>query len=136
MIQLTLQKFSTMTQVSFIVALTISLVLFFASSENLQAQDSNRVSGLERAEGWQVVQANCTECHSTQLITQNSGSRVVWESRIRWMQETQGLGDLSVEVEESILDYLAENYPQKESGRRPALPLELMPVNPYTPKID
>jgi len=114
-----------MTQVSFIVALTISLVLFFASSENLQAQDSNRVSGLER-----------TECHSTQLITQNSGSRVVWESRIRWMQETQGLGDLSVEVEESILDYLAENYPQKESGRRPALPLELMPVNPYTPKID
>ena len=78
------------------------------------------------------MQANCTECHSAQLITQSSGSREVWKSRIVWMQQTQqGLHELEIEVENSILDYLAANYAQKAASRRPGLTAQLLPVNPY-----
>ena len=98
---------------------------------HISAQELERVSGLVLAEGWQAVQANCTECHSALLITQNSGSRAVWESRIRWMQDTQGLHELAPELEAAILDYLAEHYGQKDSTRRALLPQHLLPENPY-----
>ena len=95
------------------------------------AQETDAASGLIKAEGWQVVQSTCTECHAALLITQNAGNRAVWESRIRWMQETQGLRNLAVDEEQTILDYLASNYPQKAATRRAALPAQLMPSNPY-----
>ena len=95
------------------------------------AQEIDRVTGLIMSEGWELVQANCTECHSTLLITQNSGNRAVWKSRIVWMQETQGLHELSEATENSILDYLANNYGQKASTRRAGLATNLLPENPY-----
>lgn len=95
------------------------------------AQESDRVTGLIMSEGWELVQANCTECHSILLITQNSGNRAVWKSRIVWMQETQGLQELSEATENSILDYLANNYGQKASTRRAGLASNLLPENPY-----
>jgi len=95
------------------------------------AQESDRVTGLIMSEGWELVQANCTECHSTLLITQNSGNRAVWKSRIVWMQETQGLHELSEATENSILDYLVNNYDQKASTRRAGLATNLLPENPY-----
>ncbi len=95
------------------------------------AQESDRVTGLIMSEGWELVQANCTECHSILLITQNSGNRAVWKSRIVWMQETQGLQELSEATENSILDYLANNYGQKASSRRAGLATNLLPENPY-----
>lgn len=111
-----------------------TLVIAFvaaASGTQLSAQNSaDRVSGLIQATGWQEVQANCTECHSAQMITQNSGNREVWKSRIIWMQETQGLAELSSETENTILSYLAENYGQKEASRRSGLAAHLMPINP------
>lgn len=93
------------------------------------AQDNDQSIDLIKQEGWKLVQDNCTECHTTQIITQNSGTREVWKSRIEWMQESQGLGELEDRIENSILDYLAENYAQKTASRRPALPAHLMPVN-------
>ena len=99
--------------------------------QNTSAQDTESVERLIVDDGWQAVQENCTECHSTLLITQNSGSKAVWESRIRWMQETQGLQQLEDSLEESILNYLAQNYGQKESSRRASLSITLMPDNPY-----
>ena len=95
------------------------------------AQESDRVTGLIMSEGWELVQANCTECHSALLVTQNSGNRAVWKSRIVWMQETQGLHELSEATENSILDYLANNYRQKASTRRAGLATNLLPENPY-----
>lgn len=95
------------------------------------AQQADRATDLAQEPGWQLVQANCTACHTTQLITQNSGDRAVWLSRIRWMQDTQGLPTLADEVESSILDYLAANYGPKPHSRRSGLPPELMPPNPY-----
>ena len=96
-----------------------------------RAQQEDRVTGLIKEDGWQVVQANCTECHSAQIIMQNSGSRAVWKSRIVWMQETQGLGELSSATENAILDYLVSNYGQKDASRRAAIPAHLLPPNPY-----
>ena len=69
--------------------LVITLSLLAVDEGVLHAQEIERVTGLILADGWQDVQANCTECHSTQLIVQNSGSKAVWESRIRWMQLKQ-----------------------------------------------
>lgn len=96
-----------------------------------QARQPDATGELVREEGWQLVQATCTECHNTQLIVQNSGSREVWKSRLVWMQQTQGLRQLEPVLENGILDYLAANYGQKASSRRPGLPVHLMPVNPY-----
>lgn len=95
------------------------------------AQPADRETELVRESGWQLVQANCTTCHTTQLITQNSGDRAVWLSRIRWMQDTQGLPTLEAEVETTILDYLATNYGPKPYSRRAGLAPELLPPNPY-----
>jgi hypothetical protein len=39
---------------------------------------------------------------------------------IKWMQETQGLGDLGTN-EPIVLDYLAKYYAPKETGRRKSL---------------
>ncbi|PCJ26376.1 MAG: hypothetical protein COA96_05065 [SAR86 cluster bacterium] len=96
------------------------------------AQESDRVTGLIKEEGWQLVQANCTECHTAQIIMQNSGNREVWKSRIAWMQNTQGLGELDNDVENSIVNYLSTNYGQKDASRRAGLSAHLFPDNPYS----
>ena len=106
-------------------------LLFAAIGVMVSAQETDSATGLIMADGWETVQSTCTECHSAQLITSNSGSEAVWKSRILWMQETQGLRELSPEVEATILGYLSNHYGQKESSRRPGLPANLMPVNPY-----
>ena len=95
------------------------------------AQSVDPTSGLILAEGWETVQSTCTECHSAQLITQNSGSCAVWKSRITWMQDSQGLRQLQSSEEDIILSYLEEQYGPKEASRRAGLPPELLPENPY-----
>lgn len=95
------------------------------------AQEVDTETGLIINSGWQQVQTTCTTCHSAQLITQNSGSREVWHSRILWMQDTQGLQQLAPELEATILDYLAENYGPKAATRRAGLAAHLLPANPY-----
>ena len=108
-----------------------ALTLFLGvASVSVSGQDIDDESGLIQAEGWEVVKSTCTECHAGMMITQNAGNLAVWESRIRWMQETQGLRALSVEEEATILSYLSVNYPQKASSRRAGLPAHLLPTNP------
>ncbi|MFT4862977.1 MAG: hypothetical protein ACI95C_002201 [Pseudohongiellaceae bacterium] len=110
------------------VLLAASFGAVTTTAQSTQTLDT--ATGLIEAAGWLEVKATCTECHSAQMIVQNSGSRSVWKSRIAWMQETQGLGPLSESQEDSILSYLALNYGQKEATRRPAIPSHLMPANP------
>ena len=112
--------------------LCLGILLITGMIAPSHAQQTARVSKLIEKDDWQLVQAICTNCHTAQIIVQNSGSRSVWKSRLIWMQETQGLGQLSVDVENSILDYLAGNYGQKTSTRRPGLAEHLLPTNPYT----
>lgn len=74
-------------------------------------------TGLIADEGYRLVIANCTPCHSSKLITQNRATREGWENMIRWMQRKQNLWDLG-EAEDEILDYLATNYAPDKKGRR------------------
>ena len=120
-----------MTKNSIFNIFTIALAIFLQNNGALAQLETPEPSKLIVAEGWQNVQENCTECHSSLLITQNSGSRTVWESRIRWMQNTQGLKALDPKVEEAILSYLATNYGQKSASRRAPLNTLLMPNNPF-----
>ena len=108
--------------------ITLSLPLLFTTASST-AQESLAAGELVQEEGWELVRDNCTECHSSLIIVQNSGNRDVWKSRIEWMQSSQGLGELDLEVEGSILDYLTSNYGQKTASRRQALPMHLMPSN-------
>lgn len=64
----------------------------------------------------QVIQ-NCTQCHSSKLVTQNRLNKTGWEASIKWMQETQNLWDLG-KNEERIVNYLAKNYAPETEGRR------------------
>ncbi|MFK7863080.1 MAG: hypothetical protein AB8B95_02525 [Pseudohongiellaceae bacterium] len=109
---------------------SLALIALTLSAGTATAQTIDNDTGLIEGAGWQVVAQNCTQCHSAQMITQNSGTRAVWKSRILWMQETQGLEELSENTEEAILGYLAQHYGQKEYSRRSGLAAHLMPTNP------
>ena len=105
------------------------LIVLLASS--LQATDElpakHQASGLIMGQNWQFVQAHCTACHSTAIITQNRMSRDSWQESIRWMQKKNGLWPLG-DSEKLILDYLAKYYGPQTSGRRRNLPAHLMPT--------
>ena len=115
--------------ISSLAVAALTLLTLSTSGDSI-AQTSTTANELIREQGWELVRDNCTECHSSQIIVQNSGTREVWKSRIEWMQDSQGLGELGPELEASILDYLATNYGQKSASRRQALPAHLMPGNP------
>jgi len=74
-------------------------------------------TGLVYDEGFDIVRASCTTCHSAKLVTQNRATEEGWRQMIRWMQETQGLWDLE-EKEPIILKYLSTHYAPEEIGRR------------------
>ncbi|WJJ97028.1 monoheme cytochrome C [Algibacter luteus] len=77
-------------------------------------------TGLIDAEGLMVVVNNCTNCHSSKLVTQNRMNAERWNATIKWMQETQNLWDLG-RNQEVIVNYLVTNYPPKAKGRRAVL---------------
>ncbi len=86
--------------------------------------DPNRIengihvrTGLIDAQGMMSVVNNCTNCHSSKIITQNRMTTEGWNTTIKWMQETQNLWDLGTE-QEVIVNYLVTNYPLKKKGRR------------------
>lgn len=70
-------------------------------------------TGFIIADGYELVTAHCTGCHSSKLVTQYRGNKQDWLNKIRWMQQKQKLWDLG-ESEPVILDYLAKNYPAVE----------------------
>ncbi len=53
-----------------------------------------------------VVEETCTPCHSAALIVQNRMTRKRWDETITWMQEKQGLEELTSAIRNQILDYL------------------------------
>lgn len=77
-------------------------------------------TGLIEGEGLMTVINNCTNCHSSKLIIQNRMNTKRWNETIKWMQETQNLWDLG-KNQEIIVNYLVNNYPPKDKGRREIL---------------
>jgi len=92
------------------------------------------VTGFRMTGDWELVRGNCTACHSAKLITQQRGSAEQWLTMIRWMQKKQNLWQFDPGTENRIIAYLSENYPPDAARRRAAIPPDLMPPNPYTPK--
>ena len=88
-------------------------------------------TGLKMDGDWRIVMGACTACHSAKLITQQRGSAQQWLTMIRWMQKKQNLWEFEPDIEERIVAYLADNYPPEAARRRAAIPLDLMPPNPY-----
>ncbi|MEJ2491769.1 MAG: hypothetical protein P8Y84_09160 [Desulfuromonadales bacterium] len=87
-------------------------------------KEIDKETGLTIAPGFEQVKKTCTVCHSPMLITQNKADRDGWLEMIRWMQEKQGLWELEPDVENAILDYLAENYGPTAASRRPPLQVQ------------
>jgi len=94
-----------------------------------RAAPSYDSSGFVDGPGRQTVIAQCTGCHSGRLVQQNRATRDGWESLIRWMQQKQGLWNLTPAVETQVLDYLATYYGRANegSGRRLPLAAHLLP---------
>ena len=91
------------------------------------ASGTTSAADLIKDQGWQLVTAHCSGCHSLQLVTGNRGNRQMWLETIRWMQKSQNFWQLDDKTEDQILTYLAKNYPPTEAQRRPALPPALLP---------
>jgi len=89
------------------------------------------VTGMKKAENWELVMAHCTVCHSPQQYLRQKGTASTWTDTIRWMQGSPGLWPLDPETEKKIVVYLAENYGPDEAFRRAPIPGNLLPPNPY-----
>ena len=101
----------------------LAAVVALCGAVSTAAQDapaSDGPGGLVAEQGWELVRANCSSCHSIQLVTQNRMSATSWQHTIRWMQEKHNLWDLG-ENETAIITYLAEHYgiPDVPHRRRP-----------------
>jgi hypothetical protein len=88
-------------------------------------------TGMKMAEGWELVRAHCTVCHSPQQYLRQKGTESTWTDTIRWMQRSGGLWPLDPETEKTIITYLASNYGPDAAFRRAPLPGNLLPPNPY-----
>lgn len=108
------------------------LLAFAATNVSAQNDSIDPETGLIISTGFEEVKLHCTICHSAQFITLQRGDRDTWLAMIRWMQRTQGLWQFSPEVETTILDYLADNYPPGPASRRPSLKHTLLPPNPHS----
>ena len=82
----------------------------------LAAQAQERAAGLPEGAGKQTVEAVCTGCHQTDMITQSSGY-----TRDGWKELTSTMIDLSPgpDTQNAILDYLAAHF-SPNYNKRPA----------------
>jgi hypothetical protein len=76
-------------------------------------------TGLIVDENLYMIKAQCTNCHSTKLITANRFTRDGWKQKIRWMQANHNLWELG-DAEKPVLDYLEKNYSPTASAARRA----------------
>ena len=97
--------------------------------------ETDQRTGLIIAPGWELVSAHCGACHSHQLVTSQRGDAEFWLNTIRWMQRTQNLWALPADHEPQIIAYLAEHYSESEWGRRPPLPVSLLPSSSQAPEL-
>ncbi|SRR5690606_4951333 len=67
-----------------------------------------------------LILANCSTCHSTDLVRQNRFTRDGWLAKIRWMQQKHNLWDLG-DLEDDILDYLEKYYSPSSMDKRARL---------------
>ena len=115
----------TLLSILFLGAFTLYLAKFYepkriepeVANSSLKQQTEVTEHDFIIDEGYELVVANCTNCHSAKLVTQNRATAEGWKNTIVWMQETQNQWDLG-EYEDKIVAYLARNYAPTQQGRR------------------
>ena len=109
------------------------LVLVFCGASSARAEiaagtEADPGTGLIVADGWELVAANCSACHSLRLVTAQRGDADFWREIIRWMQRTQNLWQIPAQQEVLLIEYLATHYNETEWGRREPLAASLLPA--------
>ena len=92
-------------------------------------------TGLIIDDGWELVRTACVSCHSPQQFLRQRGTRSTWVEIVHWMEQKGGLGQLPVELETKIVDYLVKHHGPTGSYRRAPIPPLLLPANPYESEI-
>ncbi len=93
--------------------LLATLVLMLAAGAQSPSAD------LAPGEGRELVLAACTGCHTTDIIASSHMSRKTWDTTLTWMEETQSMPRLELDVRKAILVYLERTQglsPEEESG--------------------
>ena len=84
-------------------------------NSNSNKGSKNTLELLPKGEGYEIVTASCTGCHSAKLVTQNRMTRQDWDATLTWMQKKQGLWPLG-DNRKIILDYLEKHFsPQQQN---------------------
>ena len=123
-----------MSAVSVRSAVMLIALIPAAMLTSAEAPVVDSATGFVIDEHWEVVKANCTQCHSAKIVTQTRAERETWLAMIRWMQKTQNLWQFPPQTETAILDYLASNYaPTRPGSRRAPLDSSLLPpASPFS----
>ena len=79
----------------------------------------------------ELVRGHCTGCHDAALIRQQRMSRAQWDRTITWMQETQGLWEISAAQRQQVLDYLEAVQGPAESPTETAWAHPRYEPNPF-----
>lgn len=74
-----------------------------------------------------LLRDHCGACHSHQLIAAQRGDEAFWLDIVRLMASEQGMAPLDADAERAIVEYLAAHYGDSDWGRRPPIPVALMP---------
>ncbi len=66
--------------------------------------------GLPRDEGYELVSAYCSACHSLNIVMQQKATAERWNEILDWMVETQGMARLNQEDQSVIHTYLSTHF--------------------------
>jgi cytochrome c len=66
--------------------------------------------GLPQTEGFDLVAAQCSACHSLNVVMQQSLPRERWDALLDWMVARQKMPAPDARTRAAILDYLAQNF--------------------------
>ena len=93
--------------VFFVILFTLFLINLFFPGIAVSG-DQGFLKGLPPGTGQKLVARTCTICHSSAIILQNHMTRKKWDETLTWMQKKQGMGKLSRQDRNKILNYLAK----------------------------
>jgi len=60
---------------------------------------------------------SCTPCHGFKIVAQQGQSRRQWDETLDWMTEKYSMPPPDEKMRNTILDYLAANYPARTAPR-------------------
>lgn len=66
--------------------------------------------GLPRTNGYELVDAYCSGCHSLQIVMQQRADETRWRYMLQWMSEEQNMPELPQDEEEIVLKYLLTHF--------------------------